>query len=95
MYIKLYRTIGHGHCQICVGRFYRIYRMCGKINVVLLLAVTVYKSNRLHGVNNTLNIYSNICTYRLLLCLQTFNKVKSTTFIVFLGVTCKYVNNHR
>jgi hypothetical protein len=62
-------------------------------NVVLLLAVTVclqrlrvYKSNRLHGVTNILNIYSNICTYRLLLCLQTFNKVKSTTFIVFLSV---------
>jgi hypothetical protein len=44
-------------------------------NVVLLLAVTVclqglrvHKSNILHGVINTFNIYSNICTYRLLLC---------------------------
>jgi hypothetical protein len=43
-------------------------------NVVLLLAVTVclqwlrvHKSNILHGVTNIFNIYSNICTYRLLL----------------------------
>ena len=45
----------------------------------------VYKSNGVHGVTNILNIYSNICTYRL--CLHIFDKMKSTTFIVFLGVT--------
>ena len=33
--------MGHGHCQICVGRFYCIYTECVE-NVVLLLAVTVY-----------------------------------------------------
>jgi hypothetical protein len=68
---------------------------CVENVVFVLIAVTVclqrlkvYKSNRLHEVINILNIYSNICTYRLLLCLQTFNKVKPTTFIAFSGVTC-------
>jgi hypothetical protein len=64
-------------------------------NVVLLLAVTVclqglrvHKSTILHGVTNIFNIYSNICTYRLLLSVTNFQWSESTTFIVFSGVTC-------
>jgi hypothetical protein len=89
--------MGHGHCQICVGRFYCIlisaFIECVE-NVVLLLAVTVFlqglrvhksnlENNVLHGVTNIFNIYSNICIYRLLLCLQTVNKVNRQLSLYF------------